>query len=194
MKYSEINKRYTEIVTEYMNKGYTINTASMSGSQGEIAKIDLTDGAEIIRILIGSFHEYNDWGTEGIEILVGKVTDDVKPNSNNHMSTIWNDHLEIIHQERFYQIGTYGTDFYGSKEEAERANKIRSERWKFRRRNGAEFTQFNSKKAIEIAEKIIRTKMNYKRINISEIKITKCIAKDVIYYAVSYHNGTYRLK
>lgn len=194
MKFSEINKRYTEIVTEYMNKGYTINTASMRGSQGEITKIDLTDGTEIIRILIGSFHEYNDWGTEGIEILVGKVTDDVKPNSNNHWGTIWNDHLEIIHQERFYEIGRHGINFYGSKEEAERANKIRSKRWEFHRRNEETRTRLNSKKAIEIAEKIIRTKFNYKRINISEIKLTKYIEKNKIGYLVSYHNNTYHLK
>lgn len=35
MKYIDINKRYTEIVTEYMARGYIINTRTMSGSQGE---------------------------------------------------------------------------------------------------------------------------------------------------------------
>lgn len=192
MKYREINKRYTEIVTAYMNKGYTINTASMSGTQGEIAKIDLTDGTEIIRILIGCFHDFDDCGTEGIEILVGKVTEDVKPHSNADRKTIWNDHLEIIHQERFYQIGTYGSDFYGSKEEAERAATIRSERWKLHRKDNPPI-ELKNEKAIEIAEKIIRTKFNYKRINISEIKITKCKIRDRIGYIVSYHNRTYRL-
>ena len=55
MKFADINKRYTEIVNEYIAKGYTINTATMSGSQGEIAKIDFTDGTEIIRIRVASF-------------------------------------------------------------------------------------------------------------------------------------------
>lgn len=31
MKYAEINKRYTEIVSEYMAAGYTLNTATMTG-------------------------------------------------------------------------------------------------------------------------------------------------------------------
>ena len=42
MKYAEINKRYTEIVSEYISKGYILNTATMAGSQGEIASVDLT--------------------------------------------------------------------------------------------------------------------------------------------------------
>lgn len=41
MKYADINKRFSEIVTEYLNKGYTFNTATMGGSQGEVAKVDL---------------------------------------------------------------------------------------------------------------------------------------------------------
>ena len=52
MKYADINRRFTEIVAEWLAKGYSINTASMSGSQGETAKIDLTDGKEIVRILV----------------------------------------------------------------------------------------------------------------------------------------------
>lgn len=35
MKFNEINKRYTELVTEYLNKGYHINAGTMAGSQGE---------------------------------------------------------------------------------------------------------------------------------------------------------------
>lgn len=61
MKYADINKRYTEIVSEYMAAGYTLNSSTMSGSQGEIASIDLTDGKAIIRVLVSRF---NDWRLE----------------------------------------------------------------------------------------------------------------------------------
>ena len=50
MKYADINKRYTETVSEYLARGYTINTRTMTGSQGDYAHIDLTDGTEVVRI------------------------------------------------------------------------------------------------------------------------------------------------
>ena len=72
MKYADINRRFTEIVAEWLAKGYSINTASMSGSQGETAKIDLTDGKEIVRILVDRFSDYAA-NVEGVEIIVGKA-------------------------------------------------------------------------------------------------------------------------
>lgn len=48
MKYIDINRKFTETVSSYIAQGYIINTASMSGSQGEIAHIDLTDGKQIV--------------------------------------------------------------------------------------------------------------------------------------------------
>lgn len=32
MNYAEINNRFTQVVAEYLSKGYIINTASMGGS------------------------------------------------------------------------------------------------------------------------------------------------------------------
>lgn len=102
MKYADINKRYTEIVTEYVSKGYAINTISMGGSQGETAKVDLTDGTEIIRVLVATF---SDWkaNVEGVEIITGRVVDkSIKPHNNSGWDTIWNNQLEVIATERYY--------------------------------------------------------------------------------------------
>ena len=82
MKYADINKRFTEIVAEYISKGYTINTASMRGSQGEIAKVDLTNGTEIIRVMVNNFSDLSN-GIDGIQITVGRSTDKALPNSSN---------------------------------------------------------------------------------------------------------------
>ena len=105
MKYADINRRFTEIVAEWLAKGYSINTASMSGSQGETAKIDLTDGKEIVRILVDRFSDYAA-NVEGVEIIVGKALDaDVRPNNNDNWATLWNNRLEVLQQERFFKIG-----------------------------------------------------------------------------------------
>lgn len=190
MKYIDINKRYSEIVAEYMNKGYTINTASMSGHQGEVAKIDLTNGVEIIRIRIERFFGWmDDFDNEGYEIVIGKSTDDVKPNDNDTFSTIWDSHLEVIHSERFYKIGTKrNSDYYGTLEEATEAASISYERR--RNRETSEKKYEVNEKAMEIAERIVRNKMGFKRISKADVKI----AKSRRGYIVSYHNKTYSLR
>ena len=55
MTYADINKMFTAEVSKYLARGYHFNTASMSGSQGETAKVDLTNGTEIIRVLLRTF-------------------------------------------------------------------------------------------------------------------------------------------
>lgn len=52
MKKQDIRNAYTQKVTELLNQGYTIFPDTMNGSQGEIAHIDLTNGSEIIRVLL----------------------------------------------------------------------------------------------------------------------------------------------
>ncbi len=56
MKYIDINQKFTAKVAEYIAKGYTINTATMSGSQGEVAHVDLTDGKQVCPRPAGQLH------------------------------------------------------------------------------------------------------------------------------------------
>lgn len=137
MKYEMINKRYTEAVTEWMAKGYHINTASMGGSQGEVAHLDLTDGKEIIRIVLDTLHEWGDRGSyDGLELIVGRVTDRVIPDgSNNWGDTVWNNHLEVLTSERFYQIGREkrnGEKWYGTQEDADAWSRLHFQRYKLK--------------------------------------------------------------
>ena len=55
MNQNDINRMFTEKVTELIAQGYQINPATMSGSQGEYAHVDLRKGTEIIRVLLGNF-------------------------------------------------------------------------------------------------------------------------------------------
>ena len=56
MKKQDIRRIYTQKVTELLTQGYTIYPDTMNGSQGEIAHIDLTDGNEIVRVLLEKAH------------------------------------------------------------------------------------------------------------------------------------------
>lgn len=186
MKYADINKRYTEIVSEYISKGYAINTISMSGSQGETAKIDLTNGTEIIRVMVDTF---SDWraNIEGVEIIVGRVVDKfIKPHNNSGWDTIWNNQLEVIATERYYRIGR-DSNHYGTQTEAEAAADLRVKR--YIARESTRKTENITEKAKEIAKRIIRREFGVKRICEADIKVSKFNGV----YTIGYKGKAYRL-
>lgn len=189
MKYADINERYTEIVAEYVGKGYTINTASMGGSQGETCKIDLTNGTEIIRILFDTFSDYETC-LGGVEIIVGKCTDkDVHPHEAHRFGIIWNDNLEILSVERFYKVGEsdrHGS-FFCNEVEAKAAANTRRERY-LHRKPTTEYVDITDK-AMEIAKRAIRRKLGVKRVRSSDIQVFKAPG----IYSISYKNKSFRL-
>lgn len=185
MTYADINKRFTQIVTEYICKGYAINTSTMSGSQGEIANIDLTNGKEIIRVLVDSFTDWHE-NLEGVKIIVGRSTDNVRPHSGQSLDTVWNGRLEIIRTECFYRISRYD-NFYGTREDAEIAKGIRYIRYARRELHTVEYKP--SDKAMAIAKKIVHQKLGYSRVNSSEVRLAK--TRDG--YRVSYRGKVYYL-
>jgi len=186
MKYADINRRYTEIVAEYMAKGYTINTVSMGGSQGETCKIDLTNGTEIVRVMVDTFSDWRE-NIEGVEIAVGRVVDGlVRPNDNSDWNTIWNDRLKILFSERFYKIAR-DANYYGTEDEAKSAAALRIQRYIAKERTRK--TEKLTGKAVEVAKKIIRREFGFKRICEADISVSKFNG----IYTVGYHSKVYRL-
>lgn len=192
MFYKDINAKSTAKVAELIARGYTINTATMSGSQGEISKVDLTDGKEVIRVLLDRFSGYA-FG-EGLEIKVGKVSarEGVIPNAVSGLCarTIWNDRLEIISSETYYQVGSRsrnGSTYYGTEEEANEARKKQLERYKAR---DLDETRELPESAKQIALAYIRRQPKCGRKKISDI--------DRVYhygngYIISCNNTAYRI-
>ena len=180
MKFESINHKFTEKVAEWIVKGYTINTASMGGSQGEVGKVDLTDGKEIIRILLDNFgrpcERIGDryYSLEGVKLIVGRVTDKVIPNSPDTWSNVWNEHLEILSCEEFYQIGRQhrnGSKWYGTKAEAMAQQEKSSARYSTRRNDASREL---SDQAKEIVLPFIRRQPRCKTVRLSEIeRVTK---------------------
>lgn len=187
MKYADINRRYTEIVAEYIGQGYTINTISMIGSQGETAKVDLTDGTEIIRVIVATF---SDWkaNIDGVEIIIGRAVDkSINPHNNSGWDTIWNNQLEVITTERYYKIGR-NSNHYGTQAEAEASADLRVKR--YIARESTRKTENVTDKAMEIAKHIIRREFGIKRICEADITVSKCNGA----YTVGYRNKFYRLR
>lgn len=193
MKFSEINAIYTNMVTEWIGKGYTINAGTMGGSQtDEMAHIDLTDGRYIYRIVMESFcdRENDLGGINAIRIVAGRATDKVAPNREREIGgTIWNNRIEVMEIRQFYQISE---SYWGTKEEAVAAAKRRSERY-FRKaeaiREHINRNELESPKAVEIAKRFLARKTGKSRIDSGAIKVTKAEHG----YIIDYFSYRYRM-
>ena len=104
MNQNDINRIFTEKVTELIAQGFQINPATMSGSQGEYGKVDLRKGSEIIRVLLDSASDFHH-GLDCLHLIVGRCTDKIRMNTMDRLgNTIWNNHLEIIFEIKFAKI------------------------------------------------------------------------------------------
>lgn len=93
MKRNELDTIFTNKVKEYFENGFTINTKTMGGSQGELARVDVRKDDILIRIYIET--ECSDYG-EMINIIIGK-----DPQTSN---LVWNGRLEIIEKNVFLKV------------------------------------------------------------------------------------------
>ena len=131
MKQQEIRNIYTQKVTELLNQGYTIFPDTMNGSQGEIAHIDLTDGNEIVRVLLNRDYRYHGeggyWG-DTIRLTVGKAGRDTWV-GNRWDGTIWNQYLEPRFEIEWADLSRGRGNWYTSLEEGRRAQEIQHARY-----------------------------------------------------------------
>lgn len=186
MKFIDINREFTAAASSYMAQGYYINAGTMGGSQGEIAAIDLTNGTEIIRVLLNTFNDYH--GTEGVELIAGRVKDDVKPNQEDRWSTVWNERLEVISSKKFYRLNNRAQDgFYGTEEAAIAAEEKRFDRYVIRHFNNS--TVDVTKKAAPVVKKYIHEKFGVRRVKMDDIKVVKSSGR----YTVTYHKHAAQL-
>ena len=77
MNQNDINRAFTEKVTELLSRGYQIHPGTMGGSQGEIAHVDLYRGDEIIRVLLDHSAGRGE-KPDGVRLVVGRNTDRIR--------------------------------------------------------------------------------------------------------------------
>lgn len=191
-KFADINRRFTEVVSDFLANGYTMNLETMAGSQGEVGKVDLTDGKKVIRVLLDDFRESGDLSIEGLQITVGEA-EGIAPNTGREHDTIWNKDLKVIHTEFFYLVGENRRSgkVYGSREWAKAAADLRLKR--YIARTNTRRTENIIKKypqALDVAKRIIRREFGVKRIQEDDACLCKCDGA----YVVSYHGKVYRLR
>ena len=201
MKFESINRKYTEMVNEYIGRGYYINAGTMSGSQGEIAHIDLTDGKDIIRILMEGFNDY-ERGIEGIRITAGKCTEDTKPNGSRDIGCgIWNHRLEVIETAESFLVGEVrgNKEYYGTYDEAVAARDKRYQRYENRPCDTKKVELPEAAK--EIALRWVKKNLTFKRIGLASIDAVYSVTtlnrfdgKQRRSYVVSVKGKQYQLK
>ena len=183
MKYTDINRKFTDTVSSYLANGYHFNTATMNGSQGEISAVDLTNGREIIRVLLQHFSGKN-YFDGGIEIVVGRVKESerIQPNSShNRHDIIWNGRLEVISCERFYELSRHGSvdPFFGTEAESDVVSEKRLARYSYRHdQSSTDITE----KAAPLVKEYIREKFAVRRVIMGDIKVTKNCGKYTVKY------------
>ncbi len=201
MKYADINRKFTEIVAGYLKAGCTINTATMVGNQGEVAHIDLNDGDNTIRILIQQFFCKDNFYNDGYEIVVGNTRRAVRADQPpvNTAKMIWNDRLDVICREEFYQIDKrYGYPvWFGTRDDAIAARNVRTERSVQDYCVNPIRKDEMSSNAVKIAERYIRRVTGIKHPNRAKLTVRHAIRRDGwrIYgqYIVIYNGKSYIL-
>lgn len=185
MLFKEIEAIFTQKVADLIQKGYTFNCNTMSGHQGEIAKVDLRKGNEIIRVLMFEEHSFRNGDT--LQVVVGRNTKNV---GKHRHDTIWNGDLEIIEETKFYKISD---NFYVETEEEYKAIEEKQfDRW--RSHNKKVWTRLNDD-AKAIVLPFAKRQRGYKTCKVKDIeRVEKNCSEHGTCYAVTVKGNTITLK
>lgn len=172
----DVEQIYTDTIKDYMEKGYRVYYSTMGGHQGEVAKIDLTNDKEVIRILLDNRTEiFNHMILEYLTIIVGRNIDKLWGDSFSDI--IWNEHLELISEIRFYKIGRNNNHFFETKQKAIDAINKNWERYDYKNYSSTKEIIF-SDKSKEIVLPFMKRQRKCKSITVKQIEEVK----KVIYY------------
>ena len=175
MKAVDIEAIFTAKVEEYIAKGYTLNTTTMSGHQGEVAKVDVRKGNEIIRILITSESE---WGVEGTiqatKLTVGRAQKQIRKSRpfDTMCTTIWNNELDIIEERVWYSVDSNADCFSEDKAEilAQHDKQMKRYRIHSEIEPYGRIWNIESEAAKKIALRFVRRQPKSKSVKIEDIK------------------------
>ena len=164
-KTKDINELFTKVVNKYLAKGYVFNLNTMSGSQGEIAKVDLTNGEHIYRINIDKEHDFENC-IDTIKITV-KEYETNKKRIDDIWITLWNNNGLLIECINFYEIDSKGyADAYTMDKEFSRECKEKR-KTRFNYSYGSREIKVDKKK---VCKNIVNNHKGYKSVRPSGIR------------------------
>lgn len=203
MKFEAVNKIYTQKVAEWIAKGYWINAGTMSGSQGEYAHIDLTNGTELIRVLLA---DETDWqnrefgygALDTVVLIVGRCTDNIRLGDADRLgNTVWNNKLEVIEKMVWWKALGHRSNWLMSEEEVQAQIEKRNARHEARK------NKETGKKVFKGAEKVVKSFINRQKgckgVKASEISEVRKIVDEnwrggfTVRYEVIARGKTYRM-
>ena len=183
MKMKDIKAAATKIVSTYIGWGYILSE-SMSGHQGELLKVDLTNGQEIIRVLIGKeSHHFDRLDQVILEVRRYEFGKDI----NSEKSSVWNNEGEIIAETVYYKLARYSDgDWYTSnKDEADSVQAVKEARREIRF-SSSESGVYTDDKRKAIALKFVKKLPRCKSKKVSDIE---SVAKHGNTYRINMRNG-----
>ena len=129
---NDIRRIYTEKVNELLNQGYILFPDTMNGHQGEIAHIDLTDGSQIVRVLLERglcwSHINDGFHGDAVTLTIGRAAADTWV-GEHWDGLLWNNRLEKIFEISWAEINGRGEGWYTELDDAARIGHIRRERY-----------------------------------------------------------------
>lgn len=124
MTKQDIRSLFSQKISELHAQGYEFYPDTMAGSQGEIAHVDLTNGSEIVRVLLTrEFSHSEDFYGDTVTLRIGKATPDYRVHWE---CMIWNQKLEIRFEIKFAEITE---DYYVDLKTAAEIQRKRRSRW-----------------------------------------------------------------
>lgn len=169
---ADIEKAFSEKVQEYMEKGLTIHVGSMSGSQGEIAKVDFADGKDVYRIRLHS-ETYLDESCQTFDMCQITVEKHEGQASTNfrRWDTIWNGRGEVVEEISWFKVSDNKGAYVSSLEEIREICTLQMERWKrkSRRDKNVRELNMNSEERRTVIRDICRKHKGYARVKRAHI-------------------------
>ena len=190
-----IMNNYSNKVAEYMSKGLRIHVNSMSGSQGEVAKIDLTDGKDVYRISLTRECSYGDFYGDIYQMTVERFDDMAQEkNLDNFHCTIWNGKGDTVEEKRWFSVGNDRQAFTDNLEEAQEMHEKNFRRWKERQDSMSKVTEINlTDERVAFIKNICRRFRGYGKIKNSDIEsLEKIFEYNGFYYKVKFADSTHK--
>ena len=182
----DIREAYTAKVNEYLARGMKINIGTMSGTQGEIARVDVTDGEYIYRIRLDRDYlkvvdtDEHYFRADTINLTIEKFKDE-DYRVLNTFTILWGGKGELVEEKVWYAIDGDRRAFVDNIETVKYFRNLHDARREARERVNQEITD---KARLALIYKIIKRRKGYS--NVTKKNIQRVVKKDNGRYIVMF--------